>query len=124
MAKDSHVRLTDDQSQKLGRLSAKLGVSENEIIRQLLDNADEVSLKTIARNRDADELILANLKQQNWLLSNLTNNLNQVTHFLNQHQNDLTLDEMKILAKIFNQFYGSVQNLRKELHGHGRKQNN
>lgn len=121
MAKDSHVRLTDDQSQKLGRLSAKLGVSENEIIRRLLDNADEVSLKTIARNRDADELILANLKQQNWLLSNLTNNLNQVTHFLNQHQNDLTLDEMKILAKIFNQFYGSVQNLRKELHGHGRK---
>ena len=42
MAKDSHVRLTDEQSQKLGRLSAKLGVSENEIIRQLLDNADEV----------------------------------------------------------------------------------
>ena len=105
MAKYSHVRLTDEQSQKLGRLSAKLGVSENEIIRQLLDNADEVSLKTIARNRDADELILAN----------------QVTHFLNQHQNDLTLDEMKILAKIFNQFYGSVQNLRKELRGHGRK---
>ena len=119
--KDTHVRLSDEENQKLARLSAKLGLSGNEIIRRLLDNADEVTLKVIDNSTKQNDLILANLKQQNWLLSNLTNNLNQVTHFLNQHQNDLTLDEMKTLATIFNQFYRSVKELRKELIGNGRK---
>ena len=55
--KDTHVRLSDEENQKLARLSAKLGLSGNEIIRRLLDNADEEAAKA----EEAEIIRLAHL---------------------------------------------------------------
>src|SRR5699024_12673646 len=76
------IRLTDEQKLHLTNLSAKTGVSSSEIIRKVIDNLDEVNLslalKKIDKNRAVDIEKIAVKKYQNYLLQNLTNNVNQI----------------------------------------------
>ena len=111
---DRHIRLTDEQAAKLNRLHAKLGLSENEIMRQLVEHADEVSLKTIGESKERENLILANLKQQNWLMSNLTKNVNQLAKFVNANHDNLTPEQIELVAKGFDFMTNEMKELKEK----------
>ena len=84
------IRLTDEQKVHLTNLSAKTGVSSSEIIRKIIDNLDEVNLslalKKIDKNRAVDIEKVAVRKYQNYLLQNLTNNVNQIAKVVNNNK--------------------------------------
>lgn len=107
------IRLTDEQKLYLTNLSAKTGVSSSEIIRKMIDNLDEVNLvlalKKIDRNKSVDIEKIAVKKYQNYLLQNLTNNVNQIAKIVNnkskvdvrklEKQLDLIIKNQKELSK-------------------------
>lgn len=84
------IRLTDEQKLHLNNLSAKTGVSSSEIIRKVIDNLDEVNLslalKKIDKNRAVDIEKIAVKKYQDYLLQNLTNNVNQIAKVVNNNK--------------------------------------
>lgn len=83
MSKDRHIRLSDDDAERLHVLSLKLGTSENEVMRRMIENADSVDVSKLREKSRHDDLVLANLKYQNYLFSNATKSLNQIAHVLN-----------------------------------------
>lgn len=107
------IRLTDEQKLHLTNLSAKTGVSSSEIIRKMIDNLDEVNLalalKKIDKNRAVDIEKIAVKKYQNYLLQNLTNNVNQIAKVVNnkskmninklEKQLDLIVENQKEISK-------------------------
>lgn len=85
------VRLSDEQKLHLDTLSAKTGYNSSDIVRNLIDNVDEVTLTLALQKIDERKAVdiekIASQKYQNYLLNNLANNLNQVAHFVNKNAN-------------------------------------
>lgn len=93
------IRLTDEQKLHLTNLSAKTGVSSSEIIRKVIDNLDEVNLslalKKIDKNRAVDIEKIAVRKYQNYLLQNLTNNVNQIAKVVNNNKSKVDVRKLE-----------------------------
>lgn len=93
------IRLTDEQKLHLTNLSAKTGVSSSEIIRKVIDNLDEVNLslalKKIDKNRAVDIEKIAVKKYQNYLLQNLTNNVNQIAKVVNSNKSKMNINKLE-----------------------------
>lgn len=93
------IRLTNEQKLHLTNLSAKTGVSSSEIIRKVIDNLDEVNLslalKKIDRNRAVNIEKIAIRKYQNYLLQNLTNNVNQIAKVVNNNKSKLDVRKLE-----------------------------
>lgn len=93
------IRLTDEQKLHLTNLSAKTGVSSSEIIRKVIDNLDEVNLslalKKIDKNRAVDIEKIAVKKYQNYLLQNLTNNVNQIAKVVNNNKSKVDVRKLE-----------------------------
>lgn len=93
------IRLTDEQKLHLTNLSAKTGVSSSEIIRKMIDNLDEVNLalalKKIDRNKSVDIEKIAVRKYQNYLLQNLTNNVNQIARVVNNNKSKMNVNRLE-----------------------------
>lgn len=93
------IRLTDEQKLHLTNLSAKTGVSSSEIIRKVIDNLDEVNLslalKKIDKNRAVDIEKIAVKKYQNYLLQNLTNNVNQIARVVNNNKSKVDVRKLE-----------------------------
>ena len=93
------IRLTDEQKLHLTNLSAKTGVSSSEIIRKVIDNLDEVTLslalKKIDRNKSVDIEKIAVKKYQNYLLQNLTNNVNQIAKVVNNNKSKVDVKRLE-----------------------------
>lgn len=93
------IRLTDEQKLHLTNLSAKTGVSLSEIIRKMIDNLDEVNLalalKKIDKNRAVDIEKIAVKKYQNYLLQNLTNNVNQIARVVNNNKSKMNINKLE-----------------------------
>lgn len=93
------IRLTDEQKLHLTNLSAKTGVSSSEIIRKIIDNLNEVdlslALKKIDRNKSVDIEKIAVKKYQNYLLQNLTNNVNQIAKVVNNNKSKVDVKRLE-----------------------------
>ena len=93
------IRLTDEQKLHLTNLSAKTGVSSSEIFRKVIDNLDEVNLslalKKIDKNRAVDIEKIAVRKYQNYLLQNLTNNVNQIAKVINNNKSKVDVRKLE-----------------------------
>ena len=106
------IRLNDEQKFHLDKLSAKTGYSSSEIIRKMIENVDEVSLslalKKIDDRKQVDIEKIACMKYQNYLLSNLTGNMNQIAHYVNLNKsnsdNKKLVESFEILANQVEQF--------------------
>ena len=93
------IRLTDEQKLHLTNLSAKTGASSSDIIRKMIDNLDEVNLslalKKIDKNRAVDIEKIAVTKYQNYLLQNLTNNVNQIAKIVNNNKSKVDVRKLE-----------------------------
>lgn len=93
------IRLTDEQKLHLTNLSAKTGASSSDIIRKMIDNLDEVTLslalKKIDKNRAVDIEKIAVKKYQNYLLQNLTNNVNQIAKVVNNNKSKVDVRKLE-----------------------------
>ena len=110
------IRLSDEQKFHLDKLSAKTGYSSSEIIRKMIENVDEVSLSLALKKIDDRKQVeiekIACMKYQNYLLSNLTSNLNQVAHYVNLNKENS--DNQK-LVKSFELLTSQVELFKKRL---------
>lgn len=97
------IRLNNEQKFNLDNLSAKLGYSSSEIIRKMIDNVDEVTLtlalEKINDRKQVDIEKIACMKYQNYLLSNLTRNMNQIAHYVNSNKENS--DNQKLNLAIY-----------------------
>ena len=93
------IRLTDEQKLHLTNLSAKTGASSSDVIRKMIDNLDEVTLslalKKIDMNRAVDIEKIAVKKYQNYLLQNLTNNVNQIAKVVNNNKSKVDVRKLE-----------------------------
>lgn len=84
------IRLTDEQKSRLDSWSAKTGYTPSEIIRFLIDNVNEITLSLaldeIKNNKATEIQKVANEKYNNFLLANLTNNVNQLAKYVNTYE--------------------------------------
>lgn len=99
------IRMSDEQKFHLDTLSAKTGCNASEIVRNLIDNCDEVTLtlalKKIDENKKIEIEKVASLKYKTFLLSNISNNLNQIAHYVNANKDkDVTKQLEKYLAQM------------------------
>lgn len=110
-----HFRITEEQDRHLRSLSAQTGLNVNELFRLILDNLDDTTLSIALQQQEGNQQqkikVLAEKKYISMLLSNGTNNLNQIAKQINQHRiNDYELQIA--LGELTSEF----QNLRGELH--------
>lgn len=86
------IRMSDEQKFHLDTLSAKTGYNASEIVRNLIDNCDEVTLtlalKKIDENKKIEIEKVASLKYKTFLLSNISKNINQIAHYVNANKNN------------------------------------
>lgn len=110
------IRLNDELKFHLDKLSAKLGYSSSEIIRKMIDNVDEdtltLALKKIDDRTQVDIEKVACMKYQNYLLSNLTSNVNQIARYINSNKENS--DNQK-LVESFDKVASQVNEFEKKL---------
>lgn len=86
------VRMTDDQFKKLQKMSEKMGYTSSELLRKMIDNANDVTMmqnKAMnSREVNVELKKIAEKRYQNSLLRNLANNMNQVAHYVNKYKNN------------------------------------
>lgn len=86
------VRMTDDQFEKLQKMSEKMGYTSSELLRKMIDNANDVTMmqnKAMnSRTVNVELKKIAEKRYQNSLLRNLANNMNQVAHYVNKYKNN------------------------------------
>ena len=94
------IRMSDEQKFHLDTLSAKTGYNASEIVRNLIDNCDEVTLtlalKKIDENKKIEIEKVASLKYKTFLLSNISKNINQIAHYVNANKNNNVSVELEI----------------------------
>jgi len=83
-----HFRFTDEQAKRLSDISKALDMTETDVIRMSLDNISVDKLRAISEQKEDETLLkvesIAVKKYENYLLSNTTNNLNQIAKNLNR----------------------------------------
>lgn len=118
------IRLTDSQFEKLSFYSEELGYSTSELIREMIDHADDVTMQQnqgmTNKKIEAELKKTTELKYQNYLLSNLTKNMNQVAHYLNKYKGNA---RVKSLDHAFQTIEKCVVEMEKEIKAKGVDQN-
>lgn len=112
------LRLTDNQFAKLQFYSSEMGYTTSELLRKMIDNADDVTMQQKqAINIKEVNIELKKIiekRYQNSLLRNLANNLNQIAHYVNKNKEN---SSNKALLLAFQTIEKQVIELRKELKG-------
>lgn len=84
--------MTDDQFEKLQKMSEKMGYTSSELLRKMIDNANDVTMmqNKAMNSREVNVKLkkIAEKRYQNSLLRNLANNMNQVAHYVNKYKNN------------------------------------
>ena len=118
------IRLTDDQFEKLSFYSEEMGYSTSELIREMIDHADDVTMQQnqgmTNKKIEAELKKTTELKYQNYLFSNLTKNMNQIAHYLNKYKQN---SRVRSLDHAFQTIEKRVDEMEKELRGKGADQN-
>lgn len=118
------IRLTDDQFEKLNFYSEELGYSTSELIREMLDHADDVTMQQnqgmTNKKIEAELKKTTELKYQNYLFSNLTKNMNQIAHYLNKYKQN---SRVVALDHAFQTIEKRVAEIEKEIKSKGADQN-
>lgn len=114
---DKHFRLTEQQYNHLKRLSAMTGYNVNELLRLIVDNIDDGTMKIVVQSQQAkasrEMQILARQKYLLNLFSNVSNNINQIAKYVNREQG---IDESAVEA--FSQMTKYVEKLRGDVREH------
>lgn len=114
---DKHFRLTEQQYNHLKRLSAETGYNVNELLRLIVDNIDDGTLRIVNQSRQAkanrEMQILARQKYLLNLFSNVTSNINQIAKYVNTQQG---INEP--VVKAFSQMATQVEKLRGDVREH------
>lgn len=86
------IRLDEDQIEKLQFYGSEMGYTTSELIRKMIENADDVTMQQKqAINIKEVNIELKKIvekRYQSSLLKNLTNNMNQVAHYVNKNKNN------------------------------------
>lgn len=118
------IRLTDDQFEKLNFYSEKMGYSTSELIREMIDHADDVTMQQnlgmTDKKIEAELKKTTELKYQNYLFSNLTKNMNQIAHYINKYKGNARVKSLASAFQIIEKHVGEIKN---ELRGKGADQN-
>lgn len=114
---DKHFRLTEDQYKHLTALSAKTGYNVNQLLRLIVDNVDDGTLKVVIQSQqekaNREMQILARQKYLLNLFSNVSSNVNQIAKYVNTNQQ---IDENVVNA--FNSMTNQIDKLRGEIREH------
>lgn len=114
---DKHFRLTEDQYKHLTALSAMTGYNVNELLRLIVDNVDDSTLKIVIQSQQAkanrEMQMLARQKYLLNLFSNVSNNINQISKYVNTNQK---ID--KNVVNAFEQMTTYVEKLRGDVREH------
>lgn len=114
---DKHFRLTEQQYNHLKRLSAETGYNVNELLRLIVDNIDDGTLKIVNQSQQAkanrEMQILARQKYLLNLFSNVTSNINQIAKYVNTNQK---ID--KNVVNAFEQMITKIDKLRGDVREH------
>ena len=118
------IRMSDEQKFHLDTLSAKTGYNASEIVRNLIDNCDEVTLtlalKKIDENKKIEIEKVASLKYKTFLLSNISKNINQIAHYVNANKNDNVSVE---LEKYLSEMLQIMNEIKVKLDGNNKDDN-
>lgn len=118
------IRMSDEQKFHLDTLSAKTGYNASEIVRNLIDNCDEVTLtlalKKIDENKKIEIEKVASLKYKTFLLSNISKNINQVAHYVNANKNNNVSVE---LEKYLSEMLQIMNEIKVKLDGNNKDDN-
>lgn len=114
---DKHFRLTEQQYNHLKRLSAMTGYNVNELLRLIVDNVDDGTMKIVVQSQQAkasrEMQILARQKYLLNLFSNVTSNINQIAKYVNTNQK---ID--KNVVNAFEQMITKIDKLRGDVREH------
>lgn len=116
MSSRLEVRLSEEEESKLDELIAKTAKSKSEIIKEMILNSRASDFKMVAKTDDdvRRELeLVSTRKYLNFLLKNLTNNVNQIARNLNtanvtEKTKDYLLDE-------FSNLENSIDDVKKKI---------
>lgn len=113
---DMHFRITRQQKDKLERISAMTGLKTSEVLREVIDNVDETTLKnSIEYTQEKENREIEILARQKYLINlfkNVTSNINQIAKYVN-YGTDVT-DEN--LSNVFKAMTRQVDELRREVY--------
>lgn len=116
--------MSDEQKFHLDTLSAKTGYNASEIVRNLIDNCDEVTLtlalKKIDENKKIEIEKVASLKYKTFLLSNISKNINQIAHYVNANKNNNVSVE---LEKYLSEMLQIMNEIKVKLDGNNKDDN-
>ena len=126
MKKKSHmisIRLDDIQFEKLQIYSEKMGYSTSDLLRKMIEGADDVTMMQNKKMNSSFRLLefqkITEMKYQNYLLSNLTKNMNQVAHYLNKYKENARI---KPLLSAFQTMEKQTNEIKAELRGKNKKE--
>lgn len=114
MSSRLEVRLSEEEESKLDELIAKTAKSKSEIIKEMILNSRASDFKMVAKSdedKDRELQLIATRKWLSILLSNATNNLNQIAHQLNANG----IKEKDDLFQEFFKLKNSVEDLKKQI---------
>ena len=126
MKKQSHIvsiRLDEDQIEKLQFYGSEMGYSQSDLIRKMIEDADDVTMQQNQKINSTIRLLefqkITEMKYQNYLLSNLTKNMNQVAHYLNKYKGNARI---KPLLSAFQTMEKQTNEIKAELRGKNKKE--
>lgn len=107
------VRMTDDQFEKLQKMSEKMGYTSSELLRKMIENANDVTMQQNKAMNDKEVNVelkkIVEKRYQNSLLRNLTNNMNQIAHYVNKYKQN---SSQKALLLAFQTIEKQVKSLK------------
>lgn len=126
MKKKSHmvsIRLDEDQIEKLQFYGSEMGYSQSDLIRKMIEDADDVTMQQNQKMNSTIRLLefqkITEMKYQNYLLSNLTKNINQVAHYLNRYKENARI---KPLLSAFQTLEKQTNEIKVEIRGKNKKE--
>lgn len=109
-----NFRIDDSTRQKLDYLVAKTGKNQTDVLKELINNSRSSDFKMVAKSDEDKDRELQLIATRKWLailLSNATNNLNQIAHQLNANG----IKEKDDLFQEFFKLKNSVEDLKKQI---------
>lgn len=84
---DTHFRITREQKNKLEQMGAMTGLKSSEVLREIINNVDEDTLKnSFEHNQEMENRQIEILARQKYLINlfkNVTSNVNQIAKYVN-----------------------------------------
>lgn len=96
---DTHFRITRGEKAKLEKISAMTGLKTSEVLREIIDNTDETTLKnSIEHTQETENRQIEILARQKYLINlfkNVTNNVNQIAKYVNYQYEKVDNQQLK-----------------------------